>query len=202
VEEMEEKKSYKSWTISDAFWKAVKEAIPERSRDSKKATMASYQKELEQYRNNVAEDQRRVRLENIKKDILLVELSKLREQNKSSTETLKQIYDKNIIFPKYRNLVMTCSLYEYICSGRCDKLEGHEGAYNILEMEIRLDKIITQIDRVICMLERIRESQYMVYTAIQSANQQSEKILESTYRIVDRLQEADDHLQKLQVSGQ
>lgn len=27
---MEEKKSYKSWTISDAFWEAVKENIPER----------------------------------------------------------------------------------------------------------------------------------------------------------------------------
>jgi len=33
---MEEKKSYKSWTISDAFWEAVKENIPERSRDSGK----------------------------------------------------------------------------------------------------------------------------------------------------------------------
>lgn len=27
-----EKKSYKSWTISDAFWEAVKEEIPERQR--------------------------------------------------------------------------------------------------------------------------------------------------------------------------
>ena len=31
-----EKKSYKSWTISDAFWKAVKENIPERSRETGK----------------------------------------------------------------------------------------------------------------------------------------------------------------------
>jgi len=29
---MEKKKSYKSWTISDAFWEAVKEKILERSR--------------------------------------------------------------------------------------------------------------------------------------------------------------------------
>jgi len=32
---MEQKKSYKLWTISADFWKAVKEDIPERSRDSK-----------------------------------------------------------------------------------------------------------------------------------------------------------------------
>jgi len=33
---MEEKKSYKSWTISDAFWEAVKEDIPKRGRNSGK----------------------------------------------------------------------------------------------------------------------------------------------------------------------
>ena len=45
-------------------------------------------------------------------------------------------------------MVMVCSLYEYVCSGRCDTLAGHEGAYNIWEMEIRLDKIVTQLGLV------------------------------------------------------
>jgi len=36
VEATEEKKSYKSWTISDAFWEAVKEDIPKRCRNSGK----------------------------------------------------------------------------------------------------------------------------------------------------------------------
>ena len=33
---MDEKKSYKSWTISDAFWEAIKEEIPDRSRNPEK----------------------------------------------------------------------------------------------------------------------------------------------------------------------
>lgn len=111
-----------------------------------------------------------------------------REYTAASKETLKQIYDKNIISPKYRNMVMVCSLYEYVCTGRCDTLEGHEGAYNLLELEIRLDKIVTQLDRVVEMLGRIQQSQYMVYSAIQDANQQSAKILESTYQMTDQLQ--------------
>mgnify|MGYP001864484039 FL=1 len=80
------------------------------------------------------------------------------------------IYDKNIIFPKYRRLPLVCSLYEYFCSGRCSTLEGHEGAYNILEMEIRLDRIITQMDMVITRLESIRDGQYVLYSAIQDSN--------------------------------
>lgn len=33
---MEERKSYKSWTISDEFWEAVKEYIPKHKRDPQK----------------------------------------------------------------------------------------------------------------------------------------------------------------------
>lgn len=152
------------------------------------AARVKYQEKLDAYQDDVLKDQQRVRLENIKKEVLQAELSQMRELNAASKETLKQIYDKNIIFPKYRNMVMACSLYEYVCTGRCDTLEGHEGAYNLLELEIRLDKIVTGLDRVIEILGRIQQSQYMVYSAIQDANRQSAKILESTYQMTDQLQ--------------
>lgn len=152
------------------------------------AARAEYQEKLDAYQDDVLKDQQRVKLENIKKDVLQAELSQMRELNAASKETLKQIYDKNIIFPKYRNMVMVCSLYEYVCTGRCDTLEGHEGAYNLLELEIRLDKIVTQLNRVVEMLGRIQRSQYMVYSAIQDANRQSAKILESTYQMTNQLQ--------------
>ena len=160
----------------------------EKVQQSNQAAMCEYQKKLDAYHSAIAEDIRRVTLENIKKDVLEAELSQMRTQNAESKEVLQKIYGKNIIFPKYRTMVMVCSLYEYVCSGRCDTLEGHEGAYNILEMEIRLDKIVTQLDRVISMLDKIQQSQYMVYSAIQSANHQSAKILESTYQMANQLQ--------------
>ena len=160
------------------------EQIVQANRDAKR----EYQDKLDAYQSDVLKDQQRVRLENIKKDVLQAELSQMRELNAASKETLKRIYDKNIIFPKYRNLVMVCSLYEYVCTGRCDTLEGHGGAYNLLELEIRLDKIVTQLDRVITMLGRIQQSQYMIYSAIQDANRQSAKILESTYQMAGQLQ--------------
>lgn len=160
----------------------------EQVEQANQAARVKYQEKLDAYQSDVLKDQQRVKLENIKKDVLQAELSQMRELNASSKETLRQIYDKNIIFPKYRNMVMVCSLYEYVCTGRCDTLEGHEGAYNLLELEIRLDKIVTQLDRIVEMLGRIQRSQYMVYSAIQDANRQSAKILESTYQMADQLQ--------------
>lgn len=149
------------------------------------------------YQDDVRKDQQRVRLENIRKEVLQTELSQMRELNAASKETLKQIYNKDIIFPKYRSMVMICSLYEYVCSGRCTALEGHEGAYNLLEMEIRLDKIVTQLERVIQLLGTIRQNQYMLYSAIQDANRQSAKILESTEQITSQLQSVQTSNQKL-----
>lgn len=160
----------------------------EQVEQANQAVKCEYQKKFDKYQSDVLKDQQRVRLENIKKDVLLAELSQMRELNAASKETLKRIYDKNIIFPKYRTMVMVCSLYEYVCTGRCDALEGHEGAYNLLELEIRLDKIVTQLDSVISMLGRIQQSQYMIYSAIQDANRQSARILESTYQMVNQLQ--------------
>ena len=121
--------------------------------------------------------------------LVLSELDKEEVALKQAKACLDIVYEKNVIFPKYRNFVMVSSLYEYICAGRCTALEGHEGAYNILEIEIRLDHIITQLDRVIAQLDAIKSNQYMVYSAIQDANRQSAQILESTNRMAESIRD-------------
>lgn len=175
----------------------IEQERQQQAEQANQAAMREYQEKFDAYQSDVLKDQQRVRLENIKKNVLQAGLSQMRELNAASKEALKQIYDKNIIFPKYRTMVMVCSLYEYVCTGRCDTLEGHEGAYNLLELEIRLDKIVTQLDRVISMLGKIQQSQYMVYSAIQDANRQSAKILESTYEIANQLQAIQTSNQKM-----
>lgn len=150
----------------------------------------SYHTELDHYNHSVAEDRERVIGEEIKKSALKVEITRLQAQKEKSQRVLEQIYSKNIIFPKYRNLVMVCSLYEYICAGRCTTLEGHEGAYNILEMEIRLDRIITQLDKVVKKLNSIQNNQFMLYTAIQETNRQLSAIRNEIGQMVTHFEEA------------
>lgn len=106
----------------------------------------------------------------------------------SSRRNLEKMYSYNIVFPKYRNYVMVSSIYEYLCAGRCTTLEGHEGAYNILELEIRLDRIITQLDRILENLAAIRANQYTLYTCLQDTNQKMDALLKEESRMVDSLQ--------------
>lgn len=94
-----------------------------------------------------------------------------------SKALLRQMYSIGVIYPKYQNLIAISSFYDYLMSGRCSELEGHEGAYNIYEMEARLDRIVTQLDIVIAKLDKIQQNQYMLYRAIQEGNKQNQEFL-------------------------
>lgn len=118
-----------------------------------------------------------------RKAIILKQIEYMESVHKQTCDVLQSAYDKNIIFPKYRNLPMVCSIYEYITSGRCETLEGHEGAYNILEMEVRMDRIILRLDLVIEKLSAIQSSQYMLYSAIKESQNMLAELTSETKRL-------------------
>lgn len=156
-----------------------------------------YEADLQTYQQAIDEDKRRVQEELNISAYLKQELEALNRQSAQSQKTLLELYSKNIIFPKYRSFVMVATIYEYFCSERCSSLEGHEGAYNILEMELRLNRIISQLDQVISQLEAIKNNQYIIYSAIQESNQKLTEILESNRQIessVRRLEVQGDEL--------
>lgn len=116
-----------------------------------------------------------------------VEIDALQKKLSQSRAVMSNIYSYNVIYPKYRNLIAVSSFYDYLMSGRCDTLEGHEGAYNIFETESRLDKIITQLDSVIAHLEQIQRNQYMLYNAIQDSNRQTQQLYLAVERSAQEL---------------
>lgn len=120
-----------------------------------------------------------------RKNAILSQVKIMEDANKKTSDILQKIYNHNIIFPKYRNLVMVCSLYEYISAGRCTSLEGHEGAYNILEMEVRLDRIILQLDQVLVKLSAIEQNQYILYSAVKESQNMIAELTAETKRLSD-----------------
>lgn len=138
-----------------------------------------YNKETEQYKADLLSDAKRVDAERIKKAALQSNMNMLSTANKKSIACLQQLYNKNILYSKYRNYACVCTLYEYFASGRCTTLEGHEGAYNILENELRLNRIITQNDQILASLEEIKQNQEMLYDSIQEANRKADQIIRS-----------------------
>ena len=103
------------------------------------------------------------------------EANKLKAPTKEAMQTLQKLYDFNIIYPKYRNMVAVCTICEYLESGRCTELEGPNGAYNLYESELRQNLIIGQLENVITNLQIIQNNQFQLYKKMDSI----EKVLVS-----------------------
>lgn len=115
------------------------------------------------------------------------ELAKIMQSYNASRNALEKMYAKDIVYSKYRNLIAVCSLYEYIVSGRCFLLEGPDGAYNVLENEIRLDNIIIKLENIVNLVNSIKQNQYTLYCAIQDTNKHSAELIQSTERMSNQI---------------
>lgn len=62
----------------------------------------------------------------------------------ANQKALEAHYGEMGLYPKYQHLMLVCSLCEYIQSGRCDKLEGPDGAYALLEKELYQKTIVAE----------------------------------------------------------
>lgn len=89
---------------------------------------------------------------------------------------LKQMYNKNVIHPKYRSLLVVEQLYEYLDTGRCTELEGPYGAYNLYESELRQNLIIDRLDSVIRNLQTLNRTMFYATNAIMESNQKISQI--------------------------
>lgn len=140
--------------------------------------------------NNQIQEQNKQewKLINQKLDLLYEQREKIEEKNNETFDTLNAYYNLDIIYPKYRNFVAISSIYEYLLSGRCNKLEGHGGAYDTFEYESRLDHIIIQLDQVIDRLDQIQNNQYQLYSAIENGFSQSNALFKSVANGINRLE--------------
>lgn len=111
--------------------------------------------------------------------VLLQQIVAARNTLAATRQLLLQYYSQDVIFPKYRNLVAVSMLYEYISSGRCSQLEGHEGAYNLYEQEIRMNLILSKLDDVLAHLSRIEGNQHELARAIRDGNAKANQIDQS-----------------------
>lgn len=95
---------------------------------------------------------------------------------KKTKKILQDYYNLGFIYPKYRSLVPMCTIYEYLESGRCFSLLGHEGAYNLYESELRMNTIIGKLDDIIYRLDEISANQRLLAREIKRSNEQLDRI--------------------------
>lgn len=126
---------------------------------------------------------------NKKNKIIALSVSRIKSAITNTQTELDILYASNFIYPKYRNLIAVASMYEYLDSGRCNSLEGADGAYNIYELEVRLDRIITKLDIIISNLEQIRSNQYYLYTAIKEMQPHIDRVTNAIIENTNKLNE-------------
>lgn len=119
--------------------------------------------------------------------MLMDEVSRAKETLQNLVEAKNAYYSLDVIFGKYRNIVALTSFYEYLVSGRCDTLEGKDGAYNIFESEIRSNQIIAQLNDVMGSLEQIKNGQYLVYSTIKGVYSSLEQLNAKTEAALDSI---------------
>ncbi len=92
---------------------------------------------------------------------------------------LEKVKENSTIHKKYFSFVHICQFYEYIDTGRCDRLEGSDGCYNLFELELRLNRIIDRLDTISLTLEEIsktlkniEQSMYVLCNEVRAINSQ------------------------------
>jgi len=120
--------------------------------------------------------------------LLSLEEKGIRKELKKVISARDELYSCGIIYGKYRNYVALTTLYEYLDSGRCNTLEGPEGAYNLFESESRANEIIVQLNTIVDSLESIRANQFMLYTEMKEVNKNLKDIDDSLGKAINEIE--------------
>ncbi len=139
-------------------------------------------------KNEIQEKEVTRRLESLN-----AQIEKSEDSLEDTEDILSDFYDKNIIYEKYRNLYAISSICEYVESGRCEKLTGANGAYNLYESELRQGIIINQLNEIISELEEIKQNQWRLYEAIKETNETVERLSNVTTNAIGKLEQLKDN---------
>lgn len=147
-----------------------------------KVISENYEKQISELKANISQVKKSLTPEALVLEEIKAEIENAEKLLTEALKTREKLYSYNIIFEKYRDFVAVSSFYEYLLSGRCTTLDGADGAYNLYENEIRMNLVISQLSRVINLLEEIRNNQYTIYNAI---NEVKNEIGALNSRLVD-----------------
>lgn len=144
-------------------------------------------RQIEEYNASVRQyNKQQERSQDIARANINNQLCRLDKSLAATYDILKKYYSLNIIHKKYRNFISISSFYEYFDTGRCSQLEGHEGAYNLFESELRLNHIMTSLDEISDKLDSIRHYQYALYRELKSANQKQGRVVSELQKMTEK----------------
>lgn len=126
-----------------------------------------YRKDLEKYKQDLANDAYRVSIELKQKDALSTIYQQLEIKHHETEQVLESFYHKGNIYSTYRNIIAICHITEYLESGICTELTGPNGAYMVYKHEMYEERKIKQLDTIITQLNQIHFDNQMLNASLQ-----------------------------------
>lgn len=102
--------------------------------------------------------------------ILEREIEKAETNIRELRRAIDKLFCADVVYVKYIDIVALSTFYEYLVAGRCESLEGANGAYNLYEAESRSNLIITNLESIGKQLDRIERNQRTLYNQMQLMN--------------------------------
>lgn len=128
-------------------------------------------------------------------ELLDIEINNTKKDIKEIIKLRDELYSYNVIYKKYRNFVALTMIFEYLDSGRCNTLDGADGAYNMLESESRSNEIILKLNVVIDSLDKIKNNQYLLYSELEKVNGNLNNISDSLDEVIYELSEIHEEIE-------
>ena len=167
------------------MWLLYKRAYKKDKRESDEINLDR----LAEYWLQVSNDGKRIEKEKIYGEEIKKQAKTVWLETQKTIQALEELYGLNLVHPKYRNYIAISSFCEYFETGRCSKLEGHDGAYNIFEQEIRLNQIVTKLDDIANKLDDIKTHQYYLYQGLMQTNKTLTAIEQHNKKMLTSLDE-------------
>jgi len=136
----------------------------------------------------------RVLINNETVQLLLGKIAESKTFIQDEKVVLEKLLSLDIIAKKYQNQIAIASFIDYFSTGRCREYEGSDGAYNLYENELRMDRIIIQLDEIIEQLEVIKDRQYAIYNTICMMNSKLDSLSATIDYQMNRMNDSLDNI--------
>lgn len=169
----------------------------------KKRISSQYSDDINNHQKRVKNQELKLKNDQKKKPILAKEINDLKACRSRSESNLSKMYSYNILAPKYRNIYAVSSILGYLRAGRTYCLQfnqstGDQGAYNIYETEIRLDRIITNTEEILYKLDQVIDYQKELAYGLQKANQKIDSLYSNVTNHLDRISSSVNSIEQSQ----
>lgn len=143
-----------------------------------------------------SENERIKKLETTELVLINTENKQIDEKYIKVTGTLDMLYSlrlngKLCLHPKYQGLFPISIIYGYFDTGRCDKLEGHEGAYNLYEDERFKQEIKDSIDYLSMKIDNLNGTMIYVGKAVEECNEKLLSLEENGQKMIAAVNKVD-----------